>query len=116
LANLQEDFSNKVVLVTGGSSGIGKTTAIAFARAGAKVAVASRNLDRCKDTVCEIQDCGGAAIAVQMDVSQAAEVEQAIQIVVDTYGRLDCAFNNAGTLGNMGALADLSEADFDEVI
>jgi NAD(P)-dependent dehydrogenase (short-subunit alcohol dehydrogenase family) len=110
------DFSQKVALVTGGNAGIGKATALAFAEQGAKVAVAARNLERCQETVREIKDHGGEAIAIQADISSAADVERMVQTVVDTYGGLDCAFNNAGTLGQMRPLVELTEADFDEVI
>jgi NAD(P)-dependent dehydrogenase (short-subunit alcohol dehydrogenase family) len=110
------DLSGKIAFVTGGGSGIGKAVALAFAQAGAKVAVASRNLERCQETVSEIKANGGEAMAVQMDVSCAPEVERGIQTVVDAYGALNYAFNNAGTLGQMKPLAEQTEADFDEVI
>jgi NAD(P)-dependent dehydrogenase (short-subunit alcohol dehydrogenase family) len=113
---MASNMSDKVVLITGGSSGIGKATALAFARDGAKVVIASRNLDRCRDTVAEIKDRGGEALAVKLDVACAPDVERTIQTIVDTYGHLDYAFNNAGTLGQMRPLAELTEADFDEVI
>src|SRR4051794_40723749 len=98
---MPKNFSGKVALVTGGASGIGKATALAFAREGAKVAVASRNLERCQDTVRDITEQGGEAIAVRLDVSCAHDVQTAIQTIVETYGQLDYAFNNAGTLGHM---------------
>jgi NAD(P)-dependent dehydrogenase (short-subunit alcohol dehydrogenase family) len=110
------DFSQKVALVTGGNAGIGKATALAFAEQGAKVAIAARNLERCQEVVQEIKDHGGEAIAIQADISRAADVERMIQTIIDTYGQLDCAFNNAGTLGHMRPLIDLTEADFDEVM
>jgi len=113
---MQQDFDEKVALVTGGSRGIGRATALAFARRGAKVVVASRHLTECQETVQLIESGGGAAIAVQADVSRAAEVEQMVQAALATFGRLDFAFNNAGTLGAMAPLAELSEADFDQVI
>jgi NAD(P)-dependent dehydrogenase (short-subunit alcohol dehydrogenase family) len=109
-------FAEKVVFITGGGTGIGKATALAFAREGAIVAVAARNLERCQETVNEIEAAGGQGIALQLDVSRANDVQNAVQAVVERYGRLDCAFNNAGTLGQMRHLADLTEADFDEVI
>src|SRR5439155_22967452 len=113
---MQMDFSQKVALVTGGNAGIGKATALAFAEQGAKVAVAARNLERCQETVREIKDRGGEAIVIQADISCAPDVERMVQTVVDTYGQLDCAFNNAGTLGHMRPLTELTEADFDEVM
>ena len=113
---MQMDFSGRVALITGGNAGIGKATALAFARQGAKVAVAARNLARCQETVREIEAGGGAAFAIQTDIAVAADVERMIGAAVDTYGRLDFAFNNAGTLGQMRPLAELTEADFDDVI
>ncbi len=109
-------FAGKVALVTGGGSGIGKAAALAFASSGASVAVASRSLERCQETVREIEARGGNGIALNLDVACEPDVERAVQTIVETYGHLDYAFNNAGTLGHMRPLADLTEADFDEVI
>ncbi|MEH2260679.1 SDR family oxidoreductase [Nostoc sp.] len=89
-------FDGKVALVTGASSGIGRATAIAFARVGAKVVAASRRIAEGEETVRCIQEAGGEAIFVKTDVSRAAEVEALVNKTVDTYGRLDCACNNAG--------------------
>jgi NAD(P)-dependent dehydrogenase (short-subunit alcohol dehydrogenase family) len=113
---MQIDFSDKVALVTGGNAGIGKATALAFARQGAKVAVAARNLARSQETIREIEAGGGEAFAIQTDIAVATDVERMIGAVVETYGRLDFAFNNAGTLGQMRRLAEQTEADFDDVI
>src|SRR5260221_8247842 len=113
---MQEDLSGNVAFVTGGGSGIGKAVALAFSQAGAKVAVASRNLQHCQETVSEIEAKGGKALALQMDISCASDVEQGIQAIVNAYGALDYAFNNAGILGHMKPLAEQTEADFDEVI
>lgn len=113
---MRTDLSGSVAFVTGGGTGIGKAVALAFARAGAKVAVASRNLDHCQSTVTEIETNGGEALALQMDVACAADVQRVIQTVVEAYGSLDYAFNNAGTLGQMKPLAEQTETDFDDVI
>ncbi len=113
---MQQDFADKVALVTGGSRGIGQATARVFARRGARVIVASRHLEDCQETVKLIESDGGKATAVQADVRQAVEVEAMVQTALTTYGRLDYAFNNAGILGTMAPLAELSEADFDQVI
>lgn len=105
----------KVALVTGASSGIGRATALAFARAGAKVVAASRRIAEGEETVRQIQEAGGEAIFVKTDVSKAAEVETLVNKTVDIYGRLDCAFNNAG-IPSTGLLTDVLEEDWDRVI
>lgn len=109
------DYTGKVVLVTGGSTGIGKATAIAFARQGAKVAIGNTS-DAGLDTVNEIRQFGGEAIFVKTDVSQAKSVEALVQTTVDTFGRLDCAFNNSGILPPTVPLTEIDENDFDRVI
>ena len=86
----------KVALVTGGASGIGRATALTFAREGAKLVIADINADGGHQTVHMITEKGGEAIFVQADVSQATAVEAMISKTVATYGRLDCAHNNAG--------------------
>ncbi len=89
-------LDGKVALVTGGASGIGRATALTFAREGAKLIVADMNEDGGQQTVHMITENGGDATFVQVDVSNATEVETMISKAVDTYGRLDCAHNNAG--------------------
>ena len=103
---------SKVALVTGASSGIGRATAIAFAKAGAKVVVVARRADKGEETVRLITEISGEAIFVQADVTKAADIEAMVKKTVETYGRLDYAFNNAGS-GTSGKIADLSEADWD---
>ncbi|MEH2301276.1 MAG: SDR family oxidoreductase [Nostoc sp.] len=110
-------FDGKVALVTGASSGIGRASAIAFASAGAKVVVASRRLAESEETVRLIKEIGGEAIFVKTDVSNAAEVEALVNKTVKTYGRLDCACNNAGIAGNPGLITDdMSEEDWDLLV
>ncbi len=109
------DYTGKVVLVTGGSTGIGRATAIAFARQGAKVAIGNPS-DGGLKTVEEIRSFGGDAIFVKTDVSNADSVKALVQITVDTFGGLDCAFNNSGILPPTMPLADINEKDFDNVI
>jgi NAD(P)-dependent dehydrogenase (short-subunit alcohol dehydrogenase family) len=92
-------LDGKVALVTGGASGIGRATALTFAREGAKLTIADMNEDGGQQTVHMITENGGAAIFVQTDVTQASAVEALISKVVETYGRLDCAHNNAGISG-----------------
>lgn len=108
-------LDGKVAVVTGASSGIGQATAIAFARVGAKVVAASRRIAEGEETVRRIQEAGGSAIFVKADVSKAAEVEALVNKTVDTYGRLDCAFNNAG-IAAISPLTDMSEEDWDRVL
>jgi NAD(P)-dependent dehydrogenase (short-subunit alcohol dehydrogenase family) len=89
-------YENKVVLVTGGTSGIGKATAIAFAEAGAKVVLTGRREKEGADVVAAIKKRGGDASFFKADFAKEAEVKAAVDFVVSTYGRLDAAFNNAG--------------------
>lgn len=109
------DYTGKVVLVTGGSTGIGRATAIAFARQGAKVAIGNPS-DGGLKTVEEIRAFDGDAIFVKTDVSCAESVKALIETTVDTFGRLDCAFNNAGILPPTVPLTEIEEKDFDQVI
>ena len=109
------EFDGKVALVTGGSSGIGKATALAFARAGANVVIASRRVTEGEQTVHEICERGGDAIFVKTDVSKASEVEGLMNQTTEFYGRLDYACNNAGTFV-MGQLFELSEEEWDRTI
>lgn len=90
-------FQDRVALVTGGASGIGRVTAQFFAREGAKVVVSTDlNIKGAEETVSQIKAAGGEAIFIKCDVSKAVEVEAMIDQCVQTYGRLDYAFNNAG--------------------
>ena len=109
------EFDGKVALVTGGSSGIGKATALAFARAGANVVIASRRVTEGEETVHEICKKGGDAIFVKTDVSKASEVEGLMNQTIEFYGRLDYACNNAGTFV-IGQLFELSEEEWDRTI
>lgn len=108
------DFTGKVAIVTGGGTGIGQATAVAFARQGAKVVIAGRS--NADETLRRIKADGGVAIFVQADVSKAEDVQRIVKAAVDTYGRLDIAFNNAGLLPVTANLVDQTEADFDKII
>src|SRR5438094_22175 len=107
----------KVALITGASSGIGRATALTFAREGAKVVVADVVVAGGEETVRLIKAAGGEAVFVKTDVSKAAEVELLVKKVVATYGRLDCAFNNAGIEGTMMVpTTESSEENWDRTI
>ncbi len=108
--------AGKVALVTGGSSGIGRATAQIFAREGAKVVVADVQVADGEETVRLITAAGGEAIFVRTDVSNPADVEALIKKTVETYGRLDCAFNNAGIEGALQPTSDYDEAMWDRVM
>ncbi|MEV5748943.1 glucose 1-dehydrogenase [Actinoallomurus sp. NPDC052308] len=105
-------FTRKVALVTGGGSGIGRATALAFAREGATVVVAGRNGEALDRTVALIEDEGGRADAVPTDVSSSEDVARLVRTTVARHGGLHIAFNNAGVL-EAGPLADLDEAAWD---
>ncbi len=109
-----QKFSGKVALVTGGTSGIGKATAIEFARAGAKVVVSGRREKEGANVVAEIQQLGGAAAFIRADISRDADVKAMVGFTVATYGRLDIAFNNAGVEW-MGSLDQATEAEYRRV-
>ena len=89
-------FQDKVVLVTGGNSGIGRAAALMFAREGAEVVIAARREDRGNAVVQEIKNVKGKARFVRTDVTKIEDIENLFKIIGDEYGRLDCAFNNAG--------------------
>jgi NAD(P)-dependent dehydrogenase (short-subunit alcohol dehydrogenase family) len=109
-----EQLRGKVALVTGGSSGIGRATAIAFARAGAHVVLAARGAERGNRVLREIQESGGSATFIRADVSQGERVRALIAATVAEYGRLDCAFNNAASLeAPFAVTADFTEDEFD---
>ena len=103
---MSKQFENKVVLITGGTSGIGRATAIAFAREGAKVVISGRRKAEGAETVALVEKAGGKGLFVQSDVSDEAQVKSLVQTVVDQFGRLDIAFNNAGIEGTPAPLIE----------
>ena len=109
-------MTGKVALVTGGGSGIGRAAAIAFAREGAKVTVADYVVEGGEHTVKAIKEAGGQAGFVKTDVSRSKEVEAMVHKAVEAYGRIDCAFNNAGIEGRMAPAAECEEEDWARVI
>src|SRR5881409_153218 len=110
-------LEGKVALVTGGASGIGRATALTFAREGAKLVIADVHEDGGQQTIHMITEQGGEATFVRTDVSKTVEVQALISKAVETYGRLDCAHNNAGIAGGVGVLtADYPEDTWQQVI
>lgn len=110
------ELDGKVGLVTGGTSGIGRETAVLFAKAGAKVVVAGRREAEGQETVELIRAAGGDALFVKADVSKASEVEALVKKTVENFGRLDVAFNNAGIEGVWVPIVIQSEDDWDRTI
>jgi len=111
-----QGLRGKVVIVTGGASGIGRASALAFAREGAKVVVADLNVDGGEETAGMIRQAGGESICVKTNVSKANEVEALVNKAVERYGRLDCAHNNAGVGSNRRSTVDCTEEDWDRII
>jgi len=109
-------FEGKVALVTGGGSGIGRATSLAFANEGAKVVIDDINVEGGEETLRLIKSTGGEAIFVKADVSKGAEVEAMVEKAIDTYGRLDCAFNNAGIGEPLKRVAKTTEDNWDRVM
>jgi NAD(P)-dependent dehydrogenase (short-subunit alcohol dehydrogenase family) len=110
------DMHNKTILITGGSAGIGLATAIAFAREGANVAIASRNPVSGMAAKRTLDGVSSTAIWIHADVTQPDQVESMVRTVVDTYGKLDYAFNNGGSGGRGGPFLDLQEEDWNRTI
>jgi NAD(P)-dependent dehydrogenase (short-subunit alcohol dehydrogenase family) len=109
-------FKNKVALVTGGGSGIGRATAINFAKQGSKIVVAGRSPRTIKETENLIREMGGEALSLQTDVGSYEQVKKLIQFTVDRFGSLDFACDAAGVMGNIVPIAETTEDDFDTVI
>jgi NAD(P)-dependent dehydrogenase (short-subunit alcohol dehydrogenase family) len=112
---MSKTFENKVVLITGGTSGIGRATAVAFAREGAKVVISGRRKVEGAETVALVEKAGGKGLFVQGDVSDEAQVKALVQATVDTFGRLDIAFNNAGIEGTPSPLTDATAEQYNRV-
>ena len=109
-------LTGKVALVTGAGAGIGRATALKFAEEGARVVVADLNVAGGEETAELIRKQGGEAVLTRADVTDAAAVDALIRTAVDTYGRLDCACNNAGIEGAVVPFTDQSEDDYEAVM
>ena len=109
---MTETFAGRVALVTGGSSGIGRATAIKFGEQGANVVVAARREKEGKETVEMIRKAGGEAMFIRTDVRIASQVENMVNHTVEKHGRVDIAFNNAGVGGIMARLVRTTEEIF----
>jgi NAD(P)-dependent dehydrogenase (short-subunit alcohol dehydrogenase family) len=114
-SNSNQDLAGKVALITGGSSGIGRDTAVLFARHGAKVVVTGRRAEEGNETAKLARGAGGEALFLQGDVSKNADVQMFVEKTVEKFGRLDVAFNNAGIEGKWMPIVELPEAIFDQV-
>ena len=110
------DFHGKVASVTGAAGGIGRATALAFARQGANAVVADIDQQGNQDTVRMIEDLGGQALAVGCDVTRGEDVQAGLNKTVQTFGRLDYAFNNAGAEQQPKLAADITEEEWDRII
>ncbi|MBI5616587.1 MAG: SDR family oxidoreductase [Gammaproteobacteria bacterium] len=110
------ELKGKAIVVTGGGSGIGRETALAMAAEGALLAIADINLEAAEETVALIESKGGFAMAGKCDVSKSAPVDAFFDSVIDAYGRVDCAFNNAGIEGVYGRTSEYTDADWQNVL
>ena len=116
MPNGSGSFAGKVAFVTGAANGIGRAAALAFAREGASVVVADVSEQGNQETARMIEEAGGRALAVRCDVSRAEDVKAALDQAVETFGRLDFAFNNAGVEQPLTATADLTEKEWDRIV
>lgn len=110
------DFEGKIALVTGGASGIGRAAALLFAAQGAKVVIGDLLEGEGAGAVRAIRENGGDAVFVRTDISDSRQVEALVGKALDTYGRLDCAFNNAGIEQSLAPLAEIADGEWDRII
>lgn len=112
----KNDFTGKVALVTGGASGIGRATALAFAREGADVVITDVQTELGQKVAKEIEEYGRKALFISADISNEKDVQNIMAQTLKTFGRLDCAFNNAGIEGEQGFTPDCTEKNWDKVM
>jgi NAD(P)-dependent dehydrogenase (short-subunit alcohol dehydrogenase family) len=115
-ANQNESYAGKVAFVTGAGGGIGRATAMAFAREGASVVVSDISEQNIRETARRIEELGGRALAVGCDVTRTEDVKAALDKTVDAFGRLDVAFNNAGVEQEKKAAAELAGEEWDRIV
>jgi NAD(P)-dependent dehydrogenase (short-subunit alcohol dehydrogenase family) len=114
---LMKTFEGKVVIVTGGSSGLGAAAALQFGRGGASVVIAARRSDKCQEVVRQVEAAGGRGHFIQTDVAKRADIEALVAATVAKFGRLDCAVNNAGISGPVFVpIAEIEEENWDAVM
>jgi NAD(P)-dependent dehydrogenase (short-subunit alcohol dehydrogenase family) len=111
-----KSFENKVIIVTGAGSGIGRATALAFAQEGAKVVVSDFHEQEGQETVSQIRSLGAEAYFIKCDVSQEPQVKELVEKTIQKYGRLDCAYNNAGIEGAPSSTVECSSENWDRTI
>jgi NAD(P)-dependent dehydrogenase (short-subunit alcohol dehydrogenase family) len=109
-------LENKVAIITGASSGIGEATALKFAREGARLVLAARRQDLLQSLAARIVEAGGHAVVLAGNVKDEAYASALVDLSVQTYGRLDIAINNAGTLGDIGPVPEMSAANWQDVM
>ena len=113
---VSKQLDGKIALIIGGSTGIGRATAVAFGQAGATVVVAGRGIERGKGTETLVQQTGAEALFIETDVTSDRSVRNLIDQTIEKFGRLDAAFNNAGIEGKVAPIAQTTEEDFDSII
>jgi len=113
---MEPRFQNKTVLVTGAAGGIGRAAALAFAREGASVALTDISVPGGEATLAAVRETGARALFVEADVSRHDQVEHLLRQTLDAFGRLDCAFNNAGIPGTRARTADRTQEEWDRVL
>ena len=113
---MSDRFTGKVAFITGAASGIGRATAVAFATEGARVAILDRTEDALRQTADAIKDKNGEVLVIGCDVSVAEQVEAAVARTVETFGRLDIAFNNAGVENKATPLAEIELDEWDRIL